>query len=80
MRRITQAEGRQRGCIYCKNVKRSTGVSKSKKDKQKYISKACPYDKCPYTVLDEYKSYSEYEKSLGERYAEVLALFEGVSA
>lgn len=47
MRLLKQTEIRQRGCQYCADRK---GVKMMK----------CPYKKCPYGVLDKYKSYGEF--------------------
>lgn len=46
MHLITDREIKQRGCEYC--------IDKGER------SRICPYDNCPYTVLDGYKNYAEY--------------------
>lgn len=46
MHLITDREIKQRGCEYC--------IDKREK------SRICPYDNCPYTVLDGFKNYAEY--------------------
>lgn len=55
MRVIALSEKKQRGCQYCTNVTtvRHEGMMRT----------ACPYDECPYKVLDKYKSYEEYMES-----------------
>ena len=52
MRVICLAEKKQRGCQYCANV-----TAKSSKGE---LRTACPFYKCPYTVLEKYKSYEEF--------------------
>lgn len=47
MRFLKQNEIRKRGCKYCADKK---GVKRMQ----------CPYKKCPYTVLDKYKSYGAF--------------------
>ena len=48
-------EKKQRGCLYCLNMApaRRRGQNQT----------ACPFDECPYTVLDKYKSYEEFMAS-----------------
>lgn len=55
MRRVPYYEKKQRGCLYCLNVipQRCRG--------QNYTS--CPFEECPYTVLDKYKTYEEFMAS-----------------
>ncbi len=48
-------EKRQRGCSYCLHV---TSLRHNGE-----IRNACPYPKCPYEVLDKYKSYEEFMES-----------------
>lgn len=48
-------EKRQRGCQYCLHV---TEYRMSGK-----FRNACPFDKCPYEILDKYNSYEEFMKS-----------------
>ena len=46
------SERKQRGCAYCLHVvyKDVKGVSRL----------ACSFDKCPYQVLEKYKTYEEF--------------------
>lgn len=55
MRVVPFFEKKQRGCIYCANV----GVSRYRTDNRT----SCPFDECPYRVLDKYKSYEEFMAS-----------------
>lgn len=59
MRIIPLFEKTQRGCQYCihKQVKSVSGESRT----------VCPFDECPYHVLDKYKSYEEYMASEDSR-------------
>lgn len=50
MRFIKQSEIRKRGCAYCADKK---GVKVMQ----------CPYGRCPYKVLDKYKTYGEFLRS-----------------
>lgn len=55
MRPLAFKEKVQRGCFYCidrKRVRTASGVSTN-----------CPYDECPYHVLDKYETYEEYVES-----------------
>ena len=48
-------EKKQRGCLYCKNmVTENFGQG---------LRTACPFEECPYTVLDNYKTYEEFMAS-----------------
>lgn len=48
MRRITEAEKRKRGCEFCADV---------------HARLKCPYEECPYKVLDKYSTYGQFLKS-----------------
>lgn len=48
-------ERRQRGCQYCLHVSEVRYGGKYRN--------ACPLEKCPYEILDKYKSYEEYMAS-----------------
>ena len=48
MRRLTQTEVKKRGCDYCAEAE---------------VRWKCPYDKCPYTVLDKYNTFGQFLKS-----------------
>lgn len=50
MRIVKVKERRQRGCEYCADAKGKKVIK-------------CPYDKCPYKVLDKYDNYYDYLKS-----------------
>ena len=57
MRKLYAAEIEQRGCHYCENRvlkwDRSGGFYRSN----------CPYQRCPYRVLNKYDTYEEYMNS-----------------
>ena len=48
-------ENRQRGCKYCLHM------TMGKRRGQNQTS--CPFDECPFTVLDKYNSYEEFMAS-----------------
>lgn len=48
MRRLTKTEVKKRGCEYCAH---HTGRWN------------CPYEECPYKVLDKYSTYGQFLKS-----------------
>lgn len=58
MRLVPAHEKKKRGCLYCANVEivRTGGRKKDSRT-------ACPFDECPYKVLDKYESYEEFMKS-----------------
>ncbi len=60
MRRIHNAERKQRGCNYCAHA------IPPEQDGRSYKCRACPFDECPYHELDEVKSYSHYLKRYGD--------------
>ena len=55
MRVVSIFEKKKRGCPYCLHVEtgRFDGC----------VRTACPYYKCPFTVLDKYKTYEEFMAS-----------------
>lgn len=55
MRMIPYFEKKQRGCQYCLHMT----LHSMKGDSHT----ACPFDECPFTVLDKYKTYEEFMKS-----------------
>lgn len=55
MRPVPLYEKKQRGCQYCKDVE--------KENFGKGLCTACPFEECPYTVLDKYKTYEEFMAS-----------------
>lgn len=50
----------QRGCNYCANSSKTKGYINKETGGYVKVNTICPYDKCPYTELDGYSSYSEY--------------------
>ena len=55
MRIVRMYENKQRGCKYCTHVSQK---------KQGYATlTACPFDECPYKVLDKYDTYEEFMAS-----------------
>ena len=56
MRVIPVFEKKKRGCPYC--LKMTEGIVEGV-----LRTNCCPYDKCPYTVLDNYKTYEEFMAS-----------------
>ena len=48
-------EKRQRGCAYCKNV--------GKIRDGKAMRYGCPFDECPYHILDKHKTYEDFMAS-----------------
>ena len=75
MRLITKKEAKQRGCVYCKDIKRYIVKRFSEEVNNTIPGKGCPYAKCPYTVMDEYETYEDYCKTLGKRFAEEFGVF-----
>lgn len=59
MRVIPLHENRKRGCNYCFHVGRIYGKADTRI--------ACPFDECPYKVLDKYESYEEFMASEDSR-------------
>ena len=55
MRTVPNFEKKKRGCIYCKDAVR--------KMRGKGWREFCPFDKCPYHVLDNHKTYEEFMAS-----------------
>lgn len=55
MRCVPFYEKKQRGCQYCQNMQ--------KENFGEGLRTACPFDECPYTVLDKYKTYEEFMAS-----------------
>lgn len=55
MRVLTTVEKKKRGCPYCRDVivERINGKPKT----------GCPFDECPYKVLDKYNSYEDFMQS-----------------
>lgn len=69
MRVIKKTEARKRGCDACKHVKSSASIHQAKDEKGTGCSRfACPYAKCPYTELDEFETFEEYEASLEKKF------------
>lgn len=59
MRVIHLRENKQRGCLYCLHVvQRKLGFA---------TQTSCPFDRCPYAVLDKYETYEEFMKSEDSR-------------
>jgi hypothetical protein len=58
MRKLHRDEMYKRGCIYCLDV-----VKKKTYGQRETM---CPFDKCPYDELDEFRTYNEYIKSKGD--------------
>lgn len=48
-------EKKQRGCQYCDDVTTLRYEGQ--------IRNACPFSKCPYEVLDKYRTYEQYMES-----------------
>lgn len=59
MRVVPPFEKKKRGCIYCKDMKptRNRGL----------IRTGCPFDECPYHVLDKYDTYEQFMASEDSR-------------
>ena len=74
MRVVPYFEKTQRGCPYClhMNVKNFSGTTRT----------ACPYDECPFIVLDKYNTYEEFMASedskilVNEFFATVATVYE----
>lgn len=65
MRFLKIAEKKKRGCEYCAdNVKMFI----------RHHRTLCPYEECPYTVLDKYDTYEEFLKSKDSK-VDVAGLF-----
>ena len=54
-RMIPYYEKKQRGCQYCLHME----VHAMKGDSRTF----CPFETCPFTVLDKYNTYEEFMKS-----------------
>ena len=52
MRMVPSYEKKQRGCQYCTNMQ----LTKFDGDSRT----SCPFDTCPFSVLDKYKTYEEF--------------------
>ena len=60
MRYIADCNPNKRGCDYCANVEKCKFWVERER---KFVTrKVCPYDECPYTELDHFKTYAEYDK------------------
>ena len=74
MRRVPGFEVKQRGCQYCLHRKLSNNHEATRT--------ACPWNECPYTVLDKYKTYEEFMESedskilVNEFFASVATVYE----
>lgn len=55
MRFLTFDEKEQRGCVYCLNIKASQVGYRTRN--------LCPYEECPYHVLDNYETYEDFIES-----------------
>jgi hypothetical protein len=55
MRIVPGYEKKQRGCEWCLHK----SIARSGRD----IRTGCPFDECPYRVLDKYKTYEEFMAS-----------------
>ena len=55
MRVIHGREKKKRGCAYCKNV--------GKAREGKATRFGCPFDKCPYRILDKHETYEDFMAS-----------------
>lgn len=59
MRVIHMHENKKRGCLFCNDViTRKHGYA---------TQTSCPYDECPYKVLDKYESYEDFMASEDSR-------------
>ena len=56
MRKLTYKECNRHGCQWCNDIIPASEY------RGQYIPRECPYEKCPYTVLDKFKSYADYMK------------------
>lgn len=64
MRELKRVEKEQRGCCYCLNVKRV---------KRLHLPRhLCPYEKCPYQVLDKYETYEDFIESDDSKIEELM--------
>lgn len=67
-------EKKQRGCQYCLHVTEFRLRGK--------FRNACPFDECPYEILDKYKTYEEFMASedskifVNEYFSTVPTLYE----
>ena len=52
---VSLYEKKQRGCLYC--------IHSTRKMKRGENRTACPFEECPYSVLDKYNSYEEFMAS-----------------
>lgn len=69
MRIIKNKEAVQRGCDACKHVRSSASIRQTKEEKRTGCSRfACSYVKCPYTELDKFETFEEYEASLEKEF------------
>lgn len=57
MRKLSKNEVYKRGCLYCMDMT-STAAQYGN-----YSTKSCPYEECPYKVLDKYETYKDFMKS-----------------
>lgn len=56
MRILNGFEKKKRGCIYCADVEQVHHGYHG-------LRNTCPHDKCPYKVLDKYKTYEQFMAS-----------------
>lgn len=64
MRYLEKNEMHQRGCDLCTSLIRKHGISGDNRE----VSKACPYEICPYEEMDEFESYTNYMNSDKAKY------------
>lgn len=58
MRVVPFFEKKQRGCQYCMHVTKCQNEFSSHDSRT-----GCPFDECPYSVLDKYRTYEEFMAS-----------------
>ena len=57
MRPLADCNPKKRGCLLCADMIKVPSLH----DKA-FQSKACPYNKCPYHELDDFKTYADYDR------------------
>lgn len=76
MRAIRKEEQKQRGCIYCANVRTAAKDKVGKRPEDAEKSERifeCPFDVCPFHELDDIECYiRDWDKVMERRFGRIM--------